>query len=211
MHRRKLIGVMGSGVMTAGAGCMASSLGNENESKDSSPSNDETRQVAIKDQDTVPHKVGGELRADVIRQNINKDNTAQIEVTFKNAGPKREFEFGSMPPFTVTHSKENDPGVLLIPLEREEPREDPDYEPVSPGCWRPPKSSNPGQIDQTAQFVTLDRGETISHTANVWGDESNHEQDVCLPSGGFRFEKEYSIGPESVPEFTWGFTLSING
>lgn len=205
MHRRTVLKGAGSAVLTGIAGCLGQAVSDQpdNSSQESPTSTAGVlRRVKLSGQDSLPEEVDATLDVEVVESAVTEDHTATVRVTFTNTGPKQEFMFGDLPPFTVTKSVESNPGVLLL---------DPDksVEKVQSECWQPTQSSHAAVFDAVAKIITLDSGERISRTAELWGSSLN-EKHVCLPTGTFRFEREYTFGFSDTPSFTWGFSVSLS-
>lgn len=201
MNRRNLLrSFAGGSVATATAGCLGTRmLGSVSSDRTTTADSNVLRTVAVSDTDPVPESVTGEFSVSLPRPTVTPERTASVRVEFTNrTETETTYVFGDYPPFTVLRSRESNPRVLLLPSDRT-------YEKPSPECWRPSGSSSIG-VDGLAKQVTLDPDESVARTANLWGSPRN-EEGVCLPTGTFRFEKQYEF--ESAESFVWGFALEI--
>jgi len=202
MRRRTVITGIGTTLTVATAGCNNRTASSGTTGTETTQNPDTLRSVEIIDQGDVPDEIEANLIADVVESTVTSDHTATVHITFTNRGEKRDFTFGDFPPFTVTESKEDNPGTLLL-----EPKGD--YEKSGRECWRP-QSSNAGGYNANAKIVTLEQNESIKREARLWGDPGNADQNICLPTGEFRFECKYVFGFIDSPSFRWGFTISLS-
>ena len=202
MRRRTVITGMGTTLTVATTGCSNQTASPDDNGTATTQDPDALRSVEIIGQGEVPHEVEADLTAEVVESTVTSNHTAKIHINFTNKGEGRDFDFGDLPPFTVTRSKKHDPGTLLLGPKR-------DYEKSGRECWRP-QSSNAGGYNANAKIVTLEQNESIKREARLWGDPGNADQNICLPTGEFRFEREYVFGFLDSPSFRWGFTISLS-
>jgi hypothetical protein len=193
---------MGTTLTVVTTGCNNQTASSDASGAKTTHDPDALRSVEIIDQGDVPHEVEADLIADVVESTVTSNHTAKIHINFTNKGEERDFTFGDLPPFTVTRSMEHDPGTLLLGPKR-------DYEKSGRECWRP-QSSNAGGYNANAKIVTLEQNESITREARLWGDSGNADQNICLPTGEFRFEGKYVFGFLDSPSFRWGFTISLS-
>jgi hypothetical protein len=66
---------------------------------------DARRSVEIIERGEVPHEVDADLTANVVEPTVTSNHTAKIHISFTNKGEGRDFDFGDIPPFSVTRSK----------------------------------------------------------------------------------------------------------
>ena len=198
MRRRTVITGIGTTLTVGSAGCISQTATPDGTVTTQDP--DALRSVEIIEQGEVPHEVEADLTADVVESTVTPNHTAKIHINFTNKGGERDFDFGDLPPFTVTRSKEYDPGTLLLGPKR-------DYEQSGRECWRP-QSSNAGGYNGNVKIISLEQNGSITREARLWGDPGNADQNICLPTGEFRFECKYVFGFNNSPLFRWGFTIS---
>ena len=202
MRRRAVLTGIGTTLAVATAGCNGRTASSGSTGTEITQNPDTLRSVEIIDQGDVPNEIEANLVADVVESTATSDHTAMVHIIFTNRGEKRDFTFGDLPPFTVTESTEDDPGALLLGPKR-------DYEKSGRECWRP-QSSNAGGYDANVKIVTLEQNESIKREAKLWGSPRNADQNICLPTGEFRFEREYESGFLDEPSFKWGFTVALS-
>ena len=202
MRRRAVITGIGTTLTVATAGCNNRAASSGTTGTETTQNSDTLRFIEIIDQGDVPDEIEADLTADVVESTVTSDHTATVHITFVNRGEKRDFTFGDLPPFTVTGSKEDDPGTLLLGPKR-------DYKKSGRECWRP-QSSNAGGYNANAKIVTLEQNESIKREAKLWGSPRNADQNTCLPTGEFRFEREYEFNFLDEPSFRWGFTVALS-
>ena len=202
MRRRAVITGIGTTLTVATTGCNDRTASSGTTGAETTQNPDTLRFVEIIDQGDVPDEIEANLIADVVESAVTSDRTATVHITFTNKGEKRDFTFGDLPPFTVTRSTEDNPGTLLLGPKR-------DYEKSGRECWKP-QSSNAGGYNANAKFVTLEQNESIKREARLWGDPGNADQNICLPTGEFQFEREYKFGFLDEPSFRWGFTIALS-
>ena len=202
MRRRAVITGMGTTLTVVTTGCSNQTAGPDDNGIETTQDPDALRSVEIIEQGEVPHEVEADLTADVVDSTVTPNHTAKIHINFTNNGEERDFDFGDLPPFTVTRSKEYDPGTLLL-----EPKGD--YEKSGRECWRP-QSANAGAYNANAKIISLEQSESITREAKLWGDPGNADRNICLPTGEFRFERTYVFGFNNSPSFRWGFTISLS-
>lgn len=202
MRRRTVITGIGTTFTVATTGCSNRTASSGITGTEIAQNPDTLRSVELIDQGDVPNKIEANLIADVVESTATSDHTAIVHITFTNEGEKRDFTFGDLPPFTVTESTEEDPGTLLLGPKR-------DYKKSGRECWRP-QSSNAGGYNANAKIVTLEQNESIKREAKLWGNPRNADQNICLPTGEFQFEREYEFGFLDEPSFRWGFTVALS-
>ena len=202
MRRRAVITGMGTTLTVVTTGCSNQTAGPDDNGIETTQDPDALRSVEIIEHGQAPHEVEADLTADVVESTVTPNHTAKIHISFTNKGEGRDFDFGDLPPFTVTRSMEHDPGTLLLGPKR-------DYEKSGRECWRP-RSSNTGGYNANAKIVTLEQNESITREARLWGDPGNSDRNICLPTGKFRFERKYVFGFNDSPSFRWGFTISLS-
>jgi hypothetical protein len=193
---------MGTTLTVATTGCNTLTAGPDDNGSATTQDPDALRSVEIIEQGEVPHEVEADLTANVVESTVTSNHTAKIHISFINKGEGRDFDFGDLPPFTVTRSKEHDPGTLLLGPKRE-------YEKSGRECWRP-QSSNAGAYNANAKLVTLEQNESITRESRLWGDPGNADRNICLPTGEFHFERKYVFGFNDSSWFRWGFTISLS-
>ena len=202
MRRRTVITGLGTTLTVGSAGCNSQTATPDDNGTETTQDSDALRSVEIIKQREVPDEVEADLTADLVESTVTSNHTAKVHINFTNGGEKRDFTFGDLPPFTVTRSMEDNPGTLLLGPKR-------DYEKSERECWRP-QSSHAGAYNGNAEIVTLEQNESIEREARLWGDTTNADQNICLPTGEFRFEREYVFGFLDSPSFRWGFTMSLS-
>lgn len=204
MRRRSVLKGAGNALLIGSSGCTGRTVGGSaNSTTPTTPKSGMSRSIEITGQDSIPTEVNADLAVEVVEPTVTSDYTAVVRITFTNTGKKRDFTFGALPPFTVKESVERNPGVLLL-----DPEED--YQKPRPDCWRPPESSHAASYNAVAKIITLGKEESIERAVELWGSPANAEQNICLPTGEFRFERDYQFGFLDVPSFTWGFTVSLS-
>lgn len=203
MRRRTVITGVGTALLVGNSGCISQTVRSVANETETMRSPDVIRSIEITEQGDIPGEIEADLTAEVVEPTVTSDHTATVRITFTNRGEKRDFTFGALPPFTVTESMERNPGILLLDPEV-------DYEKPRPDCWRPPTSSHAAGYNAVAKIVTLGQNESVKREAELWGSPANADQDICLPTGEFRFERDYEFGFLDIPPFMWGFTVSLS-
>lgn len=210
MNRRTLLRKLGGATLigsTAGCLSQAASRTLSSKSTETMIPADALLKVAINQCDSTPENVPVMLNATVTESVVSPDHTARLRISLTNeADAKRTFAFGFSPPFSVLRSVTDNPSILLLDphILRED---DGTYRRVAPDCWRP--ALKPGTAivpPDVRREVTLAPGEQVAREALLWGDYKN-EDDLCLPSGSFRFEHSYEF--DDVEQFIWGFSLTL--
>lgn len=209
MNRRRFLSAVGVGTTGLVSGCGGGYLpinrntpvgGFTAKNRTSLPDDfDGIAHVKLVSVDAVKAKYNLRLSAEVVKNTVTRDQTAQLKVTAQNLSSSHDAYTGPVL-FTWIPS---DPAEPTISLHRAF-RSRPDYK-VGPNCWKPNERV---RYSDDIGLGKLGPQETQTDKVDLWGHRSNPDG-VCIPSGTFSVSKRFEAANPSNTDFSWGFSIDI--
>ncbi|WP_049971745.1 hypothetical protein [Haladaptatus cibarius] len=139
------------------------------------------------------------VEASVKQAKITSNHTGEISLTISwNGDEKRTLSFGSSIPYSSPKKSTKQEGVLLVDKES-------NFERRNTDTWIP-KRDNLETGDLTLMGATLEPGQSVSHTWEVWAHPGKASR---IESGTYTFTDSIRMGDsESVD---WSLTVEIGG
>lgn len=146
-----------------------------------------------------PEDLPGKVIAEVSSDGITPESTAELEIGLEWEGEPTELYFGNTTPRNCRNGAVNrttgwPPGNHTYERKDDEPE-----------CWRPNLARDDDFGHPLGLFVVeVDRGETLSCRAEVWGD---HKSERCLSPGNYTFRDTISEGEGDFD--SWSFEIHV--